>query len=91
MRSLARGLKINELAMTVRKKMVHDIRDKRCIEKGAVYDLRHKVKEIKKARLKLTKLKNPAANGQLIFFKWEEHLTGPDEQEEQQVAVGQHQ
>jgi AraC-like DNA-binding protein len=67
MRSLARELGVSE--KTVRNRMQQDIRYKSyAMRRGQFMNQVTKERRLEKAKLLLNKLKNPAANGQLIFF-----------------------
>jgi hypothetical protein len=73
-RSLARELKISEFV--VRKKMMQDI----CymsysLRRGQFLSQATKERRLEKAKLMLNKLKNPAANNQLIFFSDEKNFS----------------
>jgi hypothetical protein len=74
MRSLARELNISEFI--VRKKMAQDIRYKSyALRRGQFMSQATKERRLEKAKLLLNKLKNPAANGQLIFFSDEKKFS----------------
>ncbi len=74
MRSLARKLNISEFI--VRKKMAQDIRYKSyALKRGQFMSQATKERRLEKAKLLLNKLKNPAANGQLIFISDEKNFS----------------
>jgi hypothetical protein len=74
MRSLARELEISEFV--VRKKMMQDIRYKSyALRRGQFLSQATKNRRLEKAKLMLNKLKNPAANNQLIFFSDEKNFS----------------
>jgi hypothetical protein len=74
MRSLARKLKISEFV--IRKKMMQDIRYKSyALRRGQFLSHATKKRRLENAKLMLNKLKNPAANNQLIFFSDEKNFS----------------
>jgi hypothetical protein len=74
MRSLARELETSQFG--VRKKMMQVIRYKSyALRRGQFLSQATKERRLEKARLMLNKLKNPAANNQLIFFADENNFS----------------
>jgi hypothetical protein len=74
MRPLVRELEISEFV--VRKKMMQDICYKLCaLRRGQFLSQATKDRRLEKAKLMLNKLKNPAANNQLIFFSDEKNFS----------------
>ncbi len=74
MRSLARELNISEFV--VRKKMAQNIRYKSyALRRGQFMSQATKERRLEKAKLLLNKLKNPAANRQLVFFSDEKNFS----------------